>query len=53
MTQFRNVGDPSEVVGHLGASDYFGEIALMLDRPRAATVTAEGQLKCVKLDRAR
>ena len=34
VTQFRNVGDQSEVVGHLGASDYFGEIALMLDRPR-------------------
>ena len=40
-------------VGHLGPSDYFGEIALMLDRPRAATVTAQGGLKCVKLDRAR
>jgi hypothetical protein len=25
----------------------------MLDRPRAATVTATGPLKCVKLDRAR
>ena len=40
-------------VGLLGPSDYFGEIALMLDRPRAATVTAQGHLKCVKLDRAR
>ena len=40
-------------VGLLGPSDYFGEIALMLDRPRAATVTAQGGLKCVKLDRAR
>ena len=40
-------------VGLLGPSDYFGEIALMLDRPRAATVTAQGPLKCVKLDRAR
>ncbi|XP_077296909.1 protein kinase, cAMP-dependent, regulatory subunit type 1 isoform X1 [Arctopsyche grandis] len=40
-------------VGRLGASDYFGEIALLLDRPRAATVRAVGPLKCVKLDRAR
>ena len=30
-----------------------GEIALLLDRPRAATVIARGPLKCVKLDRAR
>ncbi|CAG2062237.1 unnamed protein product, partial [Timema podura] len=29
-----------------------GEIALLLDRPRAATVIAKGPLKCVKLDRA-
>ncbi|XP_046404424.1 cAMP-dependent protein kinase type I regulatory subunit isoform X2 [Ischnura elegans] len=40
-------------VGRLGPSDYFGEIALLLDRPRAATVVAKGPLKCVKLDRAR
>ncbi|KAL5290604.1 PRKAR1A family protein [Megaselia abdita] len=44
--------DPAEV-GRLGPSDYFGEIALLLDRPRAATVQARGPLKCVKLDRAR
>ena len=40
-------------VGQLGPSDYFGEIALLNERPRAATVTAQGPLKCVKLDRAR
>merc|ERR1719510_1277362 len=55
VTQFRN--DESEhepvEVGRLGPSDYFGEIALLLDRPRAATVTARGPLKCVKLDRGR
>jgi len=32
---------------------FTGEIALLLDRPRAATVVAKGPLKCVKLDRAR
>ena len=53
MTQARSEGGEAEEVGQLGPSDYFGEIALMLDRPRAATVTAVGPLKCVKLDRAR
>lgn len=43
---------PTEV-GRLGPSDYFGEIALLLDRPRAATVVARAHLKCVKLDRHR
>ncbi|XP_030840606.1 cAMP-dependent protein kinase type I-alpha regulatory subunit isoform X1 [Strongylocentrotus purpuratus] len=48
-------GNDSELieVGKLGPSDYFGEIALLLDRPRAATVVARGNLKCVKLDRQR
>jgi CRP-like cAMP-binding protein len=53
VTQCRSDGEEAVEVGHLGPSDYFGEIALILDRPRAATVTAKGPLKCVKLDRAR
>ena len=53
VTQYRQEGEESQEVGLLGPSDYFGEIALMLDRPRAATVTAQSNLKCVKLDRAR
>lgn len=40
-------------VGTLTVGNYFGEIALLLDRPRAATVTAKSTLKCVKLDRER
>ena len=32
---------------------FIGEIALLLDRPRAATVVATGLLKCVKMDRSR
>lgn len=53
VTQTRTEGEDPIEVGRLGPSDYFGEIALILDRPRAATVTARGPLKCVKLDRAR
>lgn len=40
-------------VGTLGPSDYFGEIALLTNRPRAASVIAVTSLKCVKLDRDR
>ncbi|XP_070513374.1 cAMP-dependent protein kinase type I regulatory subunit isoform X3 [Cardiocondyla obscurior] len=53
VLQQRSEGDEPAEVGRLGPSDYFGEIALLLDRPRAATVVARGPLKCVKLDRAR
>jgi len=51
--QRRSEDTEPELVGKLGPSDYFGEIALLLDRPRAATVIAKTNLKCIKLDRAR
>ena len=54
VTQFRNdESDEPVEVGRLGPSDYFGEIALLPDRPHAATVNCRGPLKCVKLDRDR
>jgi len=40
-------------VARLYSSSYFGEIALLTNRPRAATVTAVGPCKCVKMDRDR
>jgi len=53
VTQVDREGNPKHLVD-LKPSDYFGEIALLTDRPRAATVTAASEsLKCVRLDRAR
>ncbi|XP_035036308.1 protein kinase, cAMP-dependent, regulatory, type I, alpha (tissue specific extinguisher 1) a isoform X1 [Hippoglossus stenolepis] len=53
VLQRRSVDEEFVEVGRLGPSDYFGEIALLMNRPRAATVVACGPLKCVKLDRPR
>jgi CRP-like cAMP-binding protein len=35
-----------EPVGELGPGDFFGEISLIAETPRAATVTAETELRC-------
>ena len=51
--QTKSIKDEPKEVGRLGKSNYFGEVALIYDRPRAATVIAKGSLKCVKLDRQR
>ena len=36
-------------VATLGPGDYFGELSLIAERPRAATVTAETPLDCVDI----
>jgi cAMP-dependent protein kinase regulator len=38
-------------VARLKTADYFGELALMFNQSRAATVTALGEVKTVRLDR--
>ncbi|CAH0481103.1 unnamed protein product [Peronospora belbahrii] len=43
--------DPPVRMGLLTSGAYFGEIALLTTRPRQATVTAQGKVKCLTLDR--
>lgn len=40
-----------ESVGNLEPGAYFGEVALLTDRPRQATVVAKGNVKCLSLER--
>ena len=38
-------------INELHTSGYFGERALLLNQPRAATVVTNGPVKCVRLER--
>jgi len=44
-------GKPPKDVMHYGSGEYFGELALLKNEPRAANVTAKTQLKLATLDR--
>lgn len=46
---YRDVDGKRHEVNRLKKGDYFGELALLHDKPRAATVIANGKLKCVTL----
>lgn len=52
VTQTNEAGETGQVA-ELGTSKYFGEIALLKNEPRAATVTAKGTTKLAKLDKER
>jgi len=46
----RRVAGGSEVLGTMGAGDVFGEVALLLEEPRAATIEAEDSVTVLVLD---
>lgn len=52
VTQTNDAGESGQVA-ELGPADFFGEIAMLTQETRKATVTAKGDVKCVKLDRNR
>jgi len=44
-------GDPPKEVLQYSKGDYFGELALLHNEPRAATVMAKTDVDCLVLDR--
>eukprot|EP00903_Cladosiphon_okamuranus_P007650 g7418.t1 len=54
-TQAKSATDPTEIsLLTLGKGEYFGEMALMLEEPRAANcIATEGKVRCLSLDRTR
>lgn len=50
---WRDYGTPDAVLlGHIEASDFFGEMGLMTGAPRSATVVASSYVECYRLDHA-
>ncbi len=48
----RGRGDGAKPLGMLGPFRSFGEISVLVDQPRSATVVATTPLRCVKLTRS-
>lgn len=44
-----SVSSGGKTLATLGPGDYFGELALIAERERTATVTAETQLDCIEI----
>jgi CRP-like cAMP-binding protein len=44
-----NVSVSGSTVATIGAGEYFGELAMITEQPRGATVTAETQLRCLMM----
>jgi len=49
---YRRVSDGEETLGTMGPGDVFGEMALLLDEPRAASVAAMERTSVMVLDKA-
>lgn len=49
-TKLQDDGTAKEVK-RLTNGDYFGELALLTEKPRQATITAEGKLSCLSINR--
>jgi serine/threonine-protein kinase len=49
---YRTVGDQQETLAIMGGGDVFGEMALLLDEPRAASVEAVDRVTVLVLDKA-
>jgi CRP-like cAMP-binding protein len=47
----RRVGSQQELIGTMTAGDVFGEVALLLEEPRAATIEAEDNVTVLVLDK--
>jgi serine/threonine-protein kinase len=47
----RRAGDRQEYLGSMGSGDVFGEMALLLEEPRAATIEAEDSVTVLVLDK--
>jgi len=45
-------GGPHQVIGSLGAGQFFGEMAMLTGEARSATVVAKTDVECYRLDRA-